>query len=165
MKAPSDALDRMQYLDTLTYLPDDILTKVDRASMAVALEVRVPILDHRVVELSWRLPSRLKMRRGKGKWLLRQVLYRRVPASLVERPKMGFSVPIDAWLRGPLREWASDLLAPASVRRGGVLDPTAAAAAWQAFQEGRGPSGLELWALLMFRAWEDRWTAPARQAA
>ena len=158
-------LERMMLADQMAYLPDDLLAKVDRASMAVSLEARVPLLDHRVVELAWRLPRRTKVRGQIGKWLLRQVLYRRVPASLVERPKMGFSVPIDAWLRGPLREWASDLLAPASVRRGGVLDPIAAAAAWKAFQEGRGPSGLELWALLMFRAWEDRWTAPARQAA
>ena len=126
-----DALDRMQYLDAATYLPDDILTKVDRASMAVALEVRVPLLDHRVVELTWRLPSRLLMRRGRSKWLLRQVLYRHVPKHLVERPKMGFTLPIGQWLRGPLRPWAEELLSERRLAAGGLLNPAPILARWQ----------------------------------
>ena len=163
--AGASDLDRMMLTDQLAYLPDDLLAKVDRASMAVSLEARVPLLDHRVVEFAWRLPRRHKVRGQCGKWLLRQVLYRRVPKALMERPKMGFSVPIDAWLRGPLREWAGDLLAVGGVGRTGVLDPARVAAAWGAFEKGRGPSGLDLWALLVFRAWEERWTRAAAKAA
>lgn len=155
-------LDRMMLADQLAYLPDDLLAKVDRASMAVSLEARVPLLDHRVVEFAWRLPRRFKIRGQRGKWLLRQVLYRRVPKALIERPKMGFSVPIEAWLRGPLREWAGDLL---SGTGSGALHAGRLAAAWSDFEARRGPSGLDVWALVVFRAWEERWTrAPARAA-
>jgi asparagine synthase (glutamine-hydrolysing) len=143
----------MQYVDTLTYLPDDILTKVDRASMAVALEVRVPLLDHRVVELSWRLPQRFKIRGGVGKWILRRIAYKYVPKALLERPKMGFGVPIDQWLRGPLKAWAQDLLDPAALRREGLLTPGPIAKAWAEHQSGARNAQHFLWNVLMFEAW------------
>jgi len=147
---------RMQLLDTLGYLPDDVLTKVDRATMAVALEARNPFLDHRVVEHAWTLPPEFKVRDGEGKWILREVLSRYVPRGLFERPKMGFAVPVGEWLRGPLREWAEDLLAPAAIAADGILDPAPVARAWRAHLDG-ADRAYRLWTVLMFRAWQKRW--------
>jgi asparagine synthase (glutamine-hydrolysing) len=153
-----DDVSWMQYLDMLTYLPDDILAKVDRASMAVALEVRVPLLDHRLVELSWRLPLRFKLRGGTGKWLLRQIAYKYVPKQLLERPKMGFGVPIDLWLRGPLKEWAQDLLSPSALREAGLLKHAPIAEKWVEHQAGTRNWQYFLWNVLMFEAWRREYT-------
>jgi asparagine synthase (glutamine-hydrolysing) len=146
-------LERMMLSDQHSYLPDDLLAKVDRASMAVSLETRVPLLDHRLVEFSWRLPANMKLRKGKGKWALRQVLYRHVPREMVDRPKVGFTVPIAAWLRGPLRSWAEDLLSAETLRRGGLLSPETVAQRWAKFLAGNDSLGLNIWTLLMFQAW------------
>lgn len=148
--------ERMMAVDTLTYLPDDILVKVDRAAMAASLETRVPFLDARVVEFAWRLPLDQKVRNGQGKWLLRQLLYRHVPRDLVERPKQGFGVPIEHWLRGPLREWAEDLLSPAALAAGDLIDPAPIRAMWQRHLSGRNHQ-YGLWNVLMFQAWRERW--------
>ncbi len=150
-----DTVDRMQSLDTTTYLPDDILTKVDRASMAPALEVRVPLLDHRVVEFAWQLSRGMKIRGGTGKWALRQVLARHVPRDLVERPKQGFGVPLASWLRGPLRDWAEDLLDPS--RLGAPLAPSPVRRMWTEHLSGRRNFAYGLWNILMYEAWRRRW--------
>jgi asparagine synthase (glutamine-hydrolysing) len=155
-------LDRMMLADQRTYLPDDLLAKLDRASMAVSLEARVPILDHRIVELSWRLPRRLKVRDGRGKWILRQVLYRHVPPNLVDREKMGFSVPLTKWLTGPLRDWARDLLLGPSAS-GGVFDTLELRRAWAQFDGGNHRRAAGIWALLMFQAWAAHWMGGTSQ--
>jgi len=149
-------VDAMMFADTVSYLPDDILVKVDRASMAVSLETRAPFLDRDVMALAWRLPMAMKLRDGKGKWILRQLLDRYVPRALIERPKMGFGIPLDAWLRGPLREWAGDLLAEERLRREGYLDPRPIVRTWQAHRRGEGSFGYRLWSVLMFQAWLEQ---------
>jgi asparagine synthase (glutamine-hydrolysing) len=145
----------MSFLDLVSYLPDDILVKVDRASMGVSLEGRVPMLDHRLVELAASLPEDLKVREGKQKWILRQVLYRHVPAEMVERPKMGFGVPMAAWIRGPLREWASDLLAEERVRSHGLFEAPALSALLRAHLSGAADHQAVLWHALVFQAWME----------
>ena len=148
-----DPVARMMAIDGLTYLPDDILVKVDRASMAVSLEARSPFLDRDVVGFAWSLPKAMKLRDGQGKWILRQLLDRHVPRHLIERPKMGFGIPLDQWLRGPLREWAGDLLAEDRLRREGYLRPEPIVRTWQAHLRGEGSFGYRLWSVLMFQSW------------
>ena len=148
-----DSFSRMQLFDQLSYLPDNILAKVDRATMAVSLEARLPLLDHRVIEFACRVPTTLHLRDGKGKWLLRQVLYRHVPPALVERPKMGFTVPIDLWLRGPLRDWAEALLEPRRLEQEGWLRAEPVRIAWQRHLSGAYNEGYRLWTVLIFQAW------------
>jgi len=147
----------MLWSDTTGYLPDDILTKVDRAAMANSLETRVPFLDRGVFDLAWRLPMEVKLHDGATKWILRQVLQRHVPAPLFERPKMGFGLPIGAWLRGPLRPWAEELLGERRLRAQGLLDPTPVRLAWRDHVRGRRDLGYELWDVLVLEAWLDRW--------
>jgi asparagine synthase (glutamine-hydrolysing) len=148
-----DFVQRMMLADTLTYLPDDILVKMDRASMSVGLEARVPLLDHRLIEFASRMPSSMKLRGREGKWLLRQILYKYVPRSLVERPKMGFAVPIDQWLRGPLRGWAEALLNEKRLCAEGVFQPAPIRAMWTEHLSGARNWQHNLWNILMFEAW------------
>jgi len=148
---------RMSYLDQVAYLPDDLLTKLDRATMAVSLEGRVPMLDHRLVEFAWRWPHDLKVRKGVGKWPLRTLLRRYLPSDLVDRPKAGFSVPVAQWLRAPLREWSEELLDAHRLRQDGYLEATVVRRAWLEHLSGERNREHQLWAVLMFQAWLDAW--------
>ena len=150
-------LARMRYYDMRTYLCDDILTKVDRTSMAASLEAREPLLDHRVVEFAMGLPDHLLYREGRSKWLLRAVLERYVPRSLFERPKMGFSIPTGTWLRGPLRDWAEALITTDRLADEGLLDPKEVTRLWEEHQSGRANRETVLWNILMLQAWRERY--------
>lgn len=151
--SPGRMYDTMMYTDSVTYLPDDILVKVDRASMGVSLESRVPMLDHRVMEFAWSLPMHMKVRNREGKWLLKQVLRKHVPASLMDRPKMGFGVPVGEWIRGPLRDWAESMLGEVRLKDEGFLNPRLVREQWAGHLDGSGTGNDSLWHLLAFQAW------------
>lgn len=155
-----DLVSQLIFRDMTGYLTSDILVKLDRASMATSLEARCPLLDHRVVEFAWRLPTAVKVRHGQGKWILRQVLARYLPRHLFERPKQGFDVPVGAWLKGPLRAWAADLLTESRLRRHDLLDVAAVQACWAEHLSGRRDHSLALWAVLMLQAWLDEGAGP-----
>jgi asparagine synthase (glutamine-hydrolysing) len=152
----SDFIERMMFHDLVGYLPGAILTKVDRAAMGVSLETRIPLLDHEVVEFAWRVPQSMKFCEGQSKWLLRQLLYRYVPRELIERPKQGFGIPLDRWLRGPLRDWAEFLLD--ARRLGAYLNPAPIRKKWEEHLSGRRNWQYSLWGVLMFQAWLERIT-------
>lgn len=143
----------MMAMDSQSYMVDDVLVKVDRASMANSLETRIPILDHRVIELAWRLPMEMKIRNGKGKWILRETLYQHVPRELIERPKKGFSIPLAQWLRGPLRDWAESLLDSNLLCHQGYFNSAEVQKVWRLHLSGRSDRSRQLWSILMFQAW------------
>ena len=149
----SDHITEMMYLDMMMYLPDDILAKVDRATMGVSLEARVPLLDHRVIEFAWSLPDAMRIGNGTDKRVLREVLFRHVPRHLIERPKMGFGIPLGSWLGGPLKEWAAALLDPGRLRSEGYLNADIVSQAWEEHVTGKYDRQHQLWSVLMFQAW------------
>jgi asparagine synthase (glutamine-hydrolysing) len=146
-------VEQMMYIDSLNYLPDDIMVKVDRAAMAVSLETRAPMLDHRVAELAWRLPFHAKVRGGVTKWALREIVYRHVPRGLVDRPKTGFAVPLAEWISGPLRDWARALTDPQRLAREGFFDPATVNRLHDGVEAGHADGIGRLWVVLMFQAW------------
>lgn len=161
-----DITHRMMYYDTISYLPDGILVKVDRASMASSLEVRAPLLDYRIAEFAWQLPREMKVRRGAGKWILRQILARYVPIEFVDRPKQGFVIPVDHWLRGPLRDWADAMLDERRLRTEGVFEPGPIRQKWEEHLTGKGNWIDPLWCILMFQTWLEKWrSCPSQRSA
>ena len=161
LRGAGSLYDAMMYADTLTYLPDDVLTKVDRAAMGVSLETRVPMLDHRIVELAWRLPLSMKVVDGRGKQVLRDVLAKYIPTQLFERPKMGFGVPVGEWLRGPLRNWGEELLSERLLQQQGFLNASRVRARWMQHQNRTSREDDGIWQLLMFQAWLRDSAVPA----
>ena len=155
-------LRRMMALDTLTYLPDDILVKVDRATMAVSLEARAPFLDHRISEFACRLPDSLLMQSGQGKMILRKLLAKYVPTSLTDRPKQGFGIPVDRWVRGPLRDWAESLLDPRLLAEQGFFRANHIRQVWEEHASGRANRITQLWPILMFQAWHRDGAIPSQ---
>jgi asparagine synthase (glutamine-hydrolysing) len=154
-----DITESVIYADTIGYLPNDILTKVDRATMSVSLESRAPLLDYNLMKFCWSLPLKYKIRNGQGKWLMRQVLARYVPQNLFERPKMGFSVPISDWLRGPLKEWCDDLINEKKLSQDGILNSDKVVDLWEHHQSGKKNYSEQLWSILMFIQWKERWAS------
>jgi asparagine synthase (glutamine-hydrolysing) len=161
--APDES--RIMYCDAVSYLPDDILCKVDRAAMAVSLETRVPFLDHRVAELAARIPLSMKIRGGKGKHILRELLYGQAPRQLFDRPKSGFGIPVGEWLKGPLRSWAEELLEPRRMVEEGWFDAEIVSRRWAMHLSGRRDSTPAIWAILMFQAWQRQQAQSFRDAA